>query len=134
MAEISNTMSVRLKHSRLNHNKKALKKASLVITNWSKSPEKDFFFSEMHRLTELFLGLLKGLFKVGTGVGRGELEDEAALCRGCGELQLCGQESHTEGQGLFVRQLPVHRRHQVLNHLVQGLGDAQGEETEEINL
>lgn len=83
--------------------------------------------------TQLLLGLLEGLLKVGAGVGRGELEDEAALGGGRGELQLGGQEGHAEGQRLFVRQLPVHRRHQVLDHLVQGLREAEGE-TEEISL
>lgn len=77
--------------------------------------------------TQLLLGLLEGLLKVGAGVGRGELEDEAALGGGRGELQLGGQEGHAEGQRLFVRQLPVHRRHQVLDHLVQGLREAQRE-------
>lgn len=58
--------------------------------------------------TQLLLGLLEGLLKVGAGVGRGEFEDEAALGGGRGELQLGGQEGHAEGQRLFVRQLPVH--------------------------
>lgn len=83
------------------------------------------FFFLSYGPTQLLLGLLEGLLKVGAGVGRGELEDEAALGRGRGELQLGGQEGHAEGQRLFVRQLPVHRRHQVLDDLVQGLREAQ---------
>lgn len=82
---------------------------------------------QSHGPTQLLLGLLEGLLKVGAGVGRGELEDEAALGGGRGELQLGGQEGHAEGQRLFVRQLPVHRRHQVLDDLVQGLREAQRE-------
>lgn len=41
IAEIDNTVSVRLKHSRLNHNKKGLNRTFLVVTNSSKSREKD---------------------------------------------------------------------------------------------
>lgn len=72
-------------------------------------------------LTQLLFRFLKRLFEVRANVRRVELEDEAALSGNCGEFQLGGQEGHTEGQRLLLRQLPVHRGHQVLYHLVQRL-------------
>lgn len=72
-------------------------------------------------LTQLLLGVLEGLLEAGAGVRGGELKQEAALSRGGGELQLGGQEGHAECKRLLVRQLAVHRRHQVLDHLVHRL-------------
>lgn len=80
---------------------------------------------QVPRLTQLLLGILEGLLKVAACLRAAKLEDEGALGRRSGQLHFGGQEGHAEGQRLLLSQLPVHRRHQVLYHVVQILQDGE---------
>lgn len=79
----------------------------------------------IHGLTQLLLGLFKRMLKVGTGIWRSELKDKAALGWSCCKLQLCGQEAHAEGQGLFLWQFPVYRCQQVFYGLIKRLSQIE---------
>lgn len=80
--------------------------------------------SPVPSVTQLLLGVLESLLKAKPGIGVGELKDEGlgAISFGGAELHLVWGEGHAEGQGLFLRQLPVDGSHQVLDHVIQALG------------